>query len=218
MIFACAKNMLVCDHEMRKGNFGIRSEYKAYELYGKTLGLIGCGHIGKILAELATGVGMKVLVYDPFLKAETVADWGYGYRAEMEDILKEADAVSVHTPLTDATRGMIGARELQLMKKTAILVNCARGGIIDEAALVRALREDWIQAAATDVVVQEPIRTDDPLFSCDNLIVTPHMAGQTKEAASGVATLAAEGVLAVIRGEKWDKVCNPDAYRHGRWA
>ncbi|ERL25402.1 hydroxyacid dehydrogenase [Mitsuokella sp. oral taxon 131] len=217
MIFACAKNMLVCDHEMRKGNFGIRSEYKAYELYGKTLGLIGCGHIGKILAELATGVGMKVLVYDPFLKAETVADWGYGYRAEMEDILKEADAVSVHTPLTDATRGMIGARELQLMKKTAILVNCARGGIIDEAALVRALHEGWIQAAATDVVVQEPIRTDDPLFSCDNLIVTPHMAGQTKEAASGVATLAAEGVLAVIRGEKWDKVCNPDAYRHGRW-
>ena len=217
MIFACAKNMLVCDREMRKGNFGIRSEYKAYELYGKTLGLIGCGHIGKILAELATGVGMKILVYDPFLKAETVAGWGYGYRAEMEDILKEADAVSVHTPLTDATRGMIGARELQLMKKTAILVNCARGGIIDEAALVRALHEGWIQAAATDVVVQEPIRTDDPLFSCDNLIVTPHMAGQTKEAASGVATLAAEGVLAVIRGEKWDKVCNPDAYRHGRW-
>lgn len=217
MIFACAKNMLVCDREMRKGNFGIRSEYKAYELYSKTLGLIGCGHIGKILAELATGVGMKVLVYDPFLKAETVAGWGYGYRAEMEDILKEADAVSVHTPLTDATRGMIGARELQLMKKTAILVNCARGGIIDEAALVRALHEGWIQAAATDVVVQEPIRTDDPLFSCDNFIVTPHMAGQTKEAASGVATLAAEGVLAVIRGEKWDKVCNPDAYRHGRW-
>lgn len=217
MIFACAKNMLVCDREMRKGNFGIRSEYKAYELYGKTLGLIGCGHIGKILAELATGVGMKILVYDPFLKAETVAGWGYGYRAEMEDILKEADAVSVHTPLTDATRGMIGARELQLMKKTAILVNCARGGIIDEAALVRALHEGWIQAAATDVVVQEPIRTDNPLFSCDNLIVTPHMAGQTKEAASGVATLAAEGVLAVIRGEKWDKVCNPDAYRHGRW-
>lgn len=217
MIFACAKNMRVADREMRKGNFAIRSEYKAYELFGKTLGLIGCGHIGKILAELATGIGMKVLVYDPFLKEEVVAEWGYGYRTKMEDILKEADAVSVHTPLTDATRGMIGAAELQMMKKTAILVNCARGGIVDEAALLRALDAGEIQAAATDVVVHEPIRTDDPLFACENLIVTPHMAGQTKEAASGVARLAAEGVLAVIRGEKWDKVCNPDAYTHGRW-
>lgn len=217
MIFACAKNMRICDKEMRKGNFSIRSEYKAFELYGKTLGLIGCGHIGKILAELATGIGMKVLVYDPFLKEEVVSGWGYGYRFDMKDILKEADAVSVHTPLTDETRGMIAEKELQMMKKTAILVNCARGGIIDETALVRALKEDWIQAAATDVVVHEPIQTDDPLFSCENLIVTPHMAGQTKEAASGVATLAAEGVLAVIRGEKWDKVCNPDAYKHGRW-
>ena len=217
MIFACAKNMRVADREMRKGNFAIRSEYKAYELFGKTLGLIGCGHIGKILAELATGIGMKVLVYDPFLKEEVVAEWGYGYRTKMEDILKEADAVSVHTPLTDATRGMIGAAELQMMKKTAILVNCARGGIVDEAALLRALDAGEIQAAATDVVVHEPIRTDDPLFACENLIVTPHMAGQTKEAASGVARLAAEGVLAVIRGEKWDKVCNPDAYAHGRW-
>lgn len=217
MIFACAKNMRICDKEMRKGNFSIRSEYKAFELYGKTLGLIGCGHIGKILAELATGIGMKVLVYDPFLKEEVVSGWGYVYRSDMKDILKEADAVSVHTPLTDETRGMIAEKELQMMKKTAILVNCARGGIIDETALVRALKEDWIQAAATDVVVHEPIQTDDPLFSCENLIVTPHMAGQTKEAASGVATLAAEGVLAVIRGEKWDKVCNPDAYKHGRW-
>ena len=217
MIFACAKNMLVCDQEMRKGNFGIRSEYKAYELYGKTLGLIGCGHIGKILAELATGIGMKVLVYDPYLKEDVVQGWGYGYRASMEDILKEADAVSVHTPLTPATKDMIGEKELHLMKPTAILVNCARGGIINEPALCKALSEKWIQAAATDVVVQEPIRTDDPLFKLENIIVTPHMAGQTKEAASGVATLAAEGVLAVCRGEKWDKVCNPDAYKHARW-
>lgn len=217
MIFACAKNMLVCDQEMRKGNFGIRSEYKAYELLGKTLGLIGCGHIGKILAELATGVGMKVIVYDPFLKPEVVEGWGYGYRQDMHDILKEADVISVHTPLTPETKDMIGETELKMMKSTGIIVNCARGGIINEAALCKALKEKWIQAAATDVVVQEPIRTDDPLFQLENIIVTPHMAGQTKEAASGVATLAAEGVLAVCRGEKWDKVCNPKAYEHERW-
>lgn len=212
MIFACAKNMLTSDHEMRKGNFGIRSEYRAYELYGKTLGLIGCGHIGKILAELATGVGMHVLVYDPFLPEEKVKEWGYGYRKEIADILKEADAVSVHTPLTPETRGMIGEAELKLMKPTGILVNCARGGIIDEAALVKALENGTIQAAATDVVVHEPIDVNDPIFSAPHLIVTPHMAGQTKEAASAVAVAAAEGVLAVIRGEKWQKVCNPNAY------
>lgn len=217
MIFACSKNMLVCDREMRKGNFGIRSEYKAYELYGKTLGLIGCGHIGKILAELATGVGMNVIVYDPFLPEEKVAEWGYGYRKDMREILREADAVSVHTPLTPETKDMIGEAELQLMKKTGILVNCARGGIINEAALCKALKEGWIQSAATDVVVQEPITVDNPLLALENLIVTPHMAGQTKEAASGVATAAAEGVLAVIRGEQWQKVCNPDAYKHERW-
>lgn len=121
------------------------------------------------------------------------------------------------TPLTPQTKGMIGEAELQMMKKTGIIVNCARGGIIDETALYKALKGNWIQAAATDVVVHEPIRIDDPLFELENIIVTPHMAGQTKEAASGVATLAAEGVLAVIRGEQWDKVCNPDAYKHSRW-
>ena len=217
MIFACAKDMVRCDKEMRKGNFAIRSEYKAYELNGKVLGLIGCGHIGNILAEMATGIGMKVLVYDPFVKAEVVEAKGYGYRVEMEDILKEADVVSIHTPLTPKTKNMIGEKELKLMKSTGILINCARGGIINEEALCKALSENWIHSAATDVVVHEPISVDDPLFMYENIIVTPHMAGQTKEAASGVATMAAEGVMAVINGQKWDKVCNPKAYEHPRW-
>lgn len=217
MMFACAKDMVRCDKEMRKGNFAIRSEYKAYELNGKVLGLIGCGHIGNILAEMATGIGMKVLVYDPFVKAEVVEAKGYGYRMEMEDILKEADVVSIHTPLTPKTKNMIGEKELKLMKSTGILINCARGGIINEEALCKALSENWIHSAATDVVVHEPISVDDPLFMHENIIVTPHMAGQTKEAASGVATMAAEGVMAVINGQKWDKVCNPKAYEHPRW-
>ena len=217
MIFACSKDMLRCDHEMRKGNFGIRSEYKAYELYGKTLGLIGCGNIGKILASLATGAGMNIIVYDPFLGKEAVEALGYGYRADMHDILKESDVVSIHTPLTPETKDMIGEAELKEMKPTSILINCARGGIINESALCKALKDHWIQSAATDVVVHEPIRVDDPLFQLDNLIVTPHMAGQTKEAASGVATMAAEGVVAVINGTKWDKVCNKAAYEHERW-
>lgn len=218
MMFACAKDLIRSDREMRKGNFGIRSSYKAFELCGKTLGLVGYGHIGSVLAGMAAGIGMNVIVYDPFVKREAVEEAGYGYRAAMADVLREADVVSLHTPLTPETRNMIGEAELKLMKKDAILINCARGGIVDEVALNRALDAGLIHSAGTDVVVHEPISTDDPIFAHDNIVVSPHMAGQTREAASGVATLAAEGVVAVIKGEKWAKVCNPRAYEHARWA
>jgi D-3-phosphoglycerate dehydrogenase len=217
MMFACAKDMIRSDAQMRKGNFSIRSSYKAYELNGKVLGLLGYGHIGSVLANMAAGIGMQVLVYDPFIQKETVEAQGYSYRADMQDILKEADVVSVHTPLTPQTRNMIGEAELKMMKKDSILINCARGGIIDETALNRALDENWIHSAGTDVVVHEPIDPSDPIFAHDNIVVTPHMAGQTREAASGVATLAAAGTIAVINGQKWDKVCNPKAYDHVRW-
>lgn len=217
MMFACAKDLIRSDREMRKGNFGIRSSYKAFELCGKTLGLVGYGHIGSVLAGMAAGIGMNVIVYDPFVKREAVEEAGYGYRAAMADVLREADVVSLHTPLTPETRNMIGEAELKLMKKDAILINCARGGIVDEVALNRALDAGRIHSAGTDVVVHEPISTDDPIFAHDNIVVSPHMAGQTREAASGVATLAAEGVVAVIKGEKWAKVCNPRAYEHARW-
>lgn len=217
MMFACAKDILHSDCEMRKGNFGVRSSYKAYELFGKTLGLVGYGHIGSVLAKMATGIGMKVLVYDPFVKPETVETQGYGYRQDVHAILKEADVVSIHTPLTAKTKNMIGEQELKMMKPTGIIINCARGGIVDETALDKALTEHWIHSAGTDVVVHEPIDPNDPLFKHNNIIVTPHMAGQTKEAASGVATMAAEGVVAIVNGQKWDKVCNPQAYSHARW-
>ncbi|MGE1063027.1 hydroxyacid dehydrogenase [Megasphaera paucivorans] len=217
MMFACAKDMLHSDIEMRKGNFAVRSAYKAYELFGKTLGLVGYGHIGSVFAEMATGIGMKVLVYDPFINEEVVENQGYGYRADVHDIIKESDVISVHTPLTPETRGMIGEAELKMMKPTAIVINCARGGIVDEAALDKALTENWIHSAGLDVVEHEPIDPNDPLFKHENIIVSPHMAGQTQEAASGVATMAAEGAVAIVNGQKWDKVCNPKAYDHLRW-
>ena len=218
MMFACAKDLVRSDREMRKGNFAIRSSYKAYELQGRTLGLIGSGAIGSVFAEMAAGIGMKVLVYDPYVPAEKIEAQGYGYRTQVEDILREADVVSIHTPLTDATRGMIGEEELRMMKPDGILINCARGGIVDETALGRALDENWIHSAGTDVVVHEPIDPKDPIFAHESIVVSPHMAGQTREAAAGVATLAAEGILAVIRGKKWAKVCNPKAYEHARWS
>jgi D-3-phosphoglycerate dehydrogenase / 2-oxoglutarate reductase len=217
LILACAKDIVHSDKELRKGNFGVRSSYKAYEIYGKTLGLIGYGRIGSILANMASALGMKVVVYDPFVKKEAIEKQGYQYELELREVMKISDAISLHVPLTPETKGLIGETELRLMKPTGIIVNCARGGIIDEKALAKALKNNWIHSAATDVLVAEPVTPAEPLFSYDNMIVTPHMAGQTKEAASGVAKMAAEGVMAVVNGKKWEKVCNPKAYEHSRW-
>ena len=217
LMFATAKDLLRSDQETRRGNFGIRSSFKAYELKGRTLGLIGGGAIGSEFGRMAQGIGMNVMVYDPFLKKDDVEARGWRQVANLDDLYREADVISIHVPLTEQTRNMIGDRELGLMKKDAILINCARGGIIDEDALYRALKENRIHGAGTDVLAKEPFDTTSPLMSLDNFVLTPHMAGQTKEAAAGVATGAVEGVLAVINGEKWPKVCNPEAYSHPRW-
>lgn len=217
LMFALAKDLLRSDRETRRGNFGIRSSYKAYELQGRTLGLIGGGAIGSAFGRMAAGIGMNVTVYDPFLTKEAVEAKGWAYAADLDALYTTVDVVSIHVPLTDQTRNMIGERELGLMKPGAILINCARGGIVDEDALCRALKENRIHGAGVDVLMQEPFDTASPLMALDNFLVTPHMAGQTQEAASGVAVGAVEGVLAVINGEKWPKVCNPAAYEHPRW-
>ncbi|SDF70810.1 hydroxyacid dehydrogenase [Sporomusa acidovorans] len=216
-MFAAAKDMVHTDKELRKGNFAIRNSYKAFEIYGKTLGLIGYGNIGSIFAQMSASVGMKVVIYDPFIKPETITGLGYQYETKLNAVLQMADVISLHVPLTSATENLIGEAELKLMKKNAILINCSRGGIIDEPALAKALENDKLHAAATDVFSTEPVTVDEPLFKYDNIIVSPHMAGQTKEAASAVATMAAEGVIAVINGQRWQYVCNPKAYEHPRW-
>lgn len=218
MMFAATKDMVRADKEARKGNFKARSEYKAYEILGKTLGFIGYGHIGSILANMSAAVGMKVMVYDPFVKPEVVEQQGYKYCKDIAPIIKEADVISVHVPLTDATRDLIAAKELGEMKKNAILINCARGGIINEANLYKVLNDHAIQAACLDVFAHETVPADDPLLTLDNVIAYPHMAGQTREAVSNVATGAARGVAAVLAGQKWKAVCNHDCYKHPRWA
>jgi D-3-phosphoglycerate dehydrogenase len=216
-MFAAAKDMIRSDKELRKGNFNIRSSYKAFELYGKTLGLVGYGNIGSILAKMSASIGMHVVVYDPFVKPEVIEREGYQHETDLNAVLKIADVISLHVPLTPKTKHLISVAELGVMKSNAILINCSRGGIIDEIALAKALENNQIHTAATDVFSNEPVTADEPLFQYDNIIVSPHMAGQTKEAASGVATMAAEGVIAVMNGERWPKVCNPKAYEHPRW-
>jgi D-3-phosphoglycerate dehydrogenase / 2-oxoglutarate reductase len=217
LIFAAVKDMRFSDSEMRKGNFAVRSSYRAFELSGKTLGLVGCGAIGREVARLCTCLGMNISVYDPFADPKSIEAAGYTYRDNLEVLLKESDVISIHTPLTDKTRGFIGSREFSLMKDGVILVNCARGEVVDEPALIKALHNKKVGIAALDVLSVEPVPKEHPLLSLENVIVTPHMAAQTKEAASRMATMAAEGVVAILNGEKWPHVANKDAYNHPSW-
>lgn len=218
LILASAKDIRRNDKETRTGNFNIRNSFKAFELKGKTMGLIGYGNIGRELARLCSAIGMNVTIYDPFVNKEQIEQLGFGYEAEIDQVLATSDVLSLHVPLTEKTRNMIGEREFDLMKPSAVLVNCARGEIVDEAALFSALSNGKIHSAATDVLVEEPVKSEHPLMQLDNFIITPHMAGLTQEAAAGVSTMAATGVLAVMNGEKWPHVANKSAYDHPRWS
>ena len=195
-----------------------KSQFAGPELMGKTLGVIGLGAIGRETAKICQGVGMKVAGYDPFMSQEKIEALGAEYYADYKELLKVADIVTVHVPLTDQTRDMISAAELATMKKTALVINCSRGGIVNEADLCAALRAGTIAGAGTDVFCNEPPKPDDPLLNTPNLIVSPHSAAQTREAVIKMANMCVDGCLAVIRGEKWPFVADKKVYDHPKWA
>ncbi|SDE50335.1 phosphoglycerate dehydrogenase [Kordiimonas lacus] len=167
-----------------------KSKFMGMEITGKTLGLIGCGNIGSVVAERALGLKMKVVAYDPFLAPERAADLGIA-KVELDDVFAKADVITLHTPLTDQTRGVVGAEAFKKMKDGVRIVNCARGGLIDEAALLDALNSGKVAGAALDVFEVEPA-TDNPLFGHDNVICTPHLGASTTEAQVNVALQVAE--------------------------
>jgi glyoxylate reductase len=178
-----------------------RSAFMGVDVFGKNLGLIGLGRIGSIVAKRGRGFDMNVLYYDIIrnrrLEEEHVAE----YRP-LNQLLAEADFISIHTPLTEETRGLVGEKELKEMKKTAILVNTSRGPVIDEKALYRALKEGWIAAAGLDVFEEEPTSPDNPLLTLDNVVLTPHIAGSTWECRRRCAMMAVENTIRVLKGEK----------------
>ena len=217
MMFALSKNLVEAQQEMCKGNWEIRGAKKAFELEKKTVGILGLGAIGRETAKICEGCGMKVAAYDPFLSQEQVEGYGAVYYENYEDLLKASDVVSIHVPLTDETRNMIGKKQLAEMKKTALIINCSRGGIINEADLVEALKAGEIAGAGTDVFCNEPPKTDDPLLNCPNLIVSPHSAAQTREAVIKMAQMCVKGCLAVTEGKKWPFVADKSVYDHEKW-
>lgn len=217
MMFALSKNLYEGQQELTKGNWEIRGAKKAFELEGKTVGVIGLGAIGRETAKICQGIGMKIAGYDPYMSQEKIESLGAVYYSDYKALLKDADIVTVHVPLTDQTRNMIAAPELASMKKTALLINCSRGGIVNEKDLCDALKQGTIAGAGSDVFCSEPPKTDDPMLNTPNLIVSPHSAAQTREAVIKMANMCVEGCLAVLRGEKWPYVADKAVYDHPRW-
>ncbi len=217
MMFALSKNLVEAQNEMCAGNWEIRGAKKAFELEGKTVGIIGMGAIGRETAKICQGCGMKVAGYDPFMSQEKIESLGAEYYSDYQELLKTVDIITIHVPLTDETRNMIAKEQLASMKKTALIINCSRGGIINEADLVQALKDGVIAGAGTDVYCNEPPKADDPLLHCPNLIVSPHSAAQTREAVIKMAQMCVKGCLAVCRGERWPYVADPIVYEHPKW-
>jgi glyoxylate reductase len=181
------------------------------DVWEATLGIIGLGRIGTAVARRAQGFAMRVLYHDPDRRPDLEAELGLEY-AEPDDLLARADFVSLHCPLIPETHHLIDERALRRMKPTAILINAARGPIVDADALVHALREGWIAAAALDVTDPEPIPADHPLLALPNCIVVPHIASATVTARNRMAAMAAENLLAGLRGERLPYCANPEVY------
>jgi D-3-phosphoglycerate dehydrogenase / 2-oxoglutarate reductase len=189
LMLSLARQIPEADASTRAGKWE-KNKFLGVEISGKTLGVIGCGNIGSIVADRALGMKMKVIAYDPFLSDERALDLGVE-KVELEELLRRADFITLHTPLTDKTRNIINADSLKLTKKTVRLINCARGGLVDEAALYDALSSGRIAGAALDVFVTEPA-TQSPLFALPNVVCTPHLGAATSEAQENVALQIAE--------------------------
>ena len=217
MMFTIAKNFVEAQEELKKGNWSIRDAKKAFELLDKKVGFIGLGAIGKEVQKICKAIGMKTVGYDPFMSKEQMESFGCTYFEDYHDMIKECDFVSVHVPLLDSTKNMIGKKELESMMPTSVLINCSRGGIVNESALIDALNNGIIAAAGTDVFEEEPPSADNPLLHTKNLLISPHSAAQTKEAVINMASMCVEGCLAILNGEQWPYVADKKVYEHEKW-
>lgn len=201
LIASLAKNTLFFDKAVRNGNFEYRNKYFVSDLKDKTLGIIGVGKIGRLLAKKAVyGFEMRAMGYDPFVLADKFEEH-IAFAPDIETILRKCDFVSLHLPATKDTMKIIGEKEFTLMKPTAFFVNVARGEVVDGQALLKALQNKTIKGAAIDVFDPEPPKEDNPLFSLDNVILTPHNAALSQEAMDRMALHAAMGIVSVLKGE-----------------
>ncbi len=191
LLLALARRIPAADSTMKSGGWD-RNKFVGTEVAGKTLGVIGLGRIGREVARRAKAMDMKVIALDPFVTAAKAAELGYESAANLDELLPKIDFLTLHVPFSDETKSLIGARELQLMKKSARVLNVSRGGIVDEKALAEALTTGTISGAGVDVFTAEPITADNPLLSAPNIVLTPHLGASTLEAQENVALEAAQ--------------------------
>lgn len=196
LLMSLSRRIPQADASMRAGKWDKKS-FQGNEIQNKTLGILGCGNIGRALAERALGLKMKVVAHDPFLGAEAASRLGIRL-ASFSDLLAQSDYVSIHVPLMDSTRNLIDQTALSKMKRGAFLINCARGGIVDESALVEALDKKWIAGAALDVFSQEPLPAGNPLIGRSDVILTPHLGASTDEAQVQVGNEVADQLASYI--------------------
>ena len=211
LILALSRKIVSADTALRKGFAHEMKSYKALmgmELKGKTIGIVGAGHIGSRVASIARGFGMQVLLYDPIVLPTYVEQ--FGRPVEMDDLFKNSDVISVHVPLTKQTLGMISERHLRQMKNTAFFVNTSRGTVVNEVDLIRAIKEGWIAGAGLDVQAHEPLTQDDPLLKLDNVIVTPHIASISKDAQQRCDRVIQEEVIRFVKGQRLRFIANPE--------
>ncbi len=199
LLLAQARNIPRADAALKQGRWE-RSAFQGVELQGKTLGVLGIGRVGSLVAQRAAGFGMRVIAFDPYVPKDRAKEMGVELMPTLEALLVQADFVTIHLPRTPDTEGLIGDHELSMVKPGARLVNTARGGIVEEAALVKALEDGRLAGAALDVFDHEPT-TDSPLFRLENVVVTPHLGASTAEAQDKAGATVAEMVRLALKGE-----------------
>lgn len=219
LMLALSKQLPALDHAVRKDQYAIRYQNLPRDLQNKTLGLVGFGRIGSRLGHICREIfDMDVLVYDPFLPEtvkSTCCEWVEF--VDLHTLVSNADVISIHVPLTETTYHAVGQKELSLMKPNALMINTSRGPVVDESALVNALKQKRIGGAGLDVLEQEPPSADHPMLGLDNVILTPHTAALTYDCVIRMATTAAECVLDVFNGKEPPNVANPEVLKTDRW-
>jgi len=216
LILALARKIHLIVPNSKKAIWDYKYTKHIYNFRNKNLGIIGLGRVGRSLVPKAKGFGMKVSAYDPYVEDDIFALLGVERKYELEDLLKEADYISIHTPLTPETHHMIDAQALGKMKKTAIIVNTARGPIIEQAALCEALDAGTIAAAGADVLAKEPPAADNPLLAKENALVTPHVAWYSEESFEADMIDGMDELQRVLRGKRPRFIVNPEIFGHKR--
>lgn len=215
LLMAVARRVVEADRYVRTGKWKVSwhpSMLLGRDIHGATMGIVGAGRIGSAVAKRAKGFNMKILYYDVVPRPELEKELG-AKNVDLDTLFEESDFITVHVPLTNQTHHMINEEKLRLMKKTAYLINNSRGAVIDETALYRALKEEWIAGAGLDVYEREPTQLNNPLLKFDNVVLAPHISSSSHETRSRMAKMVAENLIAFFEGTTPPNLVNPEVLK-----